>query len=77
MSGVHLPEPLLQALQTKAEGLGLELIDYLNMLQTTLELFQPENTPAVEPFTENAFILTLNETLAAQAFFLKHETLGD
>lgn len=77
MSGVHLPEPLLQALQTKAESLGLELIAYLNMLQTTLELFQPENTPAVEPLTESGFILTLKQTLEAQAHFLQHETLGD
>lgn len=77
MSGVHLPEPFLQAMQNKAESLGLELTTYLNMLQTTQELFQPDSLPAVEPLTEAPFQLTLKQALTQQQYFLQHESLGD
>jgi hypothetical protein len=77
MSGVHLPEPLLQALQQKAESLGLELTQYLNMLQTTFALFQPESETPVEPFTDQEFILPLKQAMENQAYFLKHYSLGD
>ncbi|PIQ26360.1 hypothetical protein COW36_14750 [bacterium (Candidatus Blackallbacteria) CG17_big_fil_post_rev_8_21_14_2_50_48_46] len=77
MSGAHLPEAQLQAMQSKAERLGLELPEYVQMLETTLESLQAGPNTFVNAYVDPHFSLALNQAIDAQTHFLRHYALGD
>lgn len=77
MSGAHLPEFFLQSLHKQAENLGLELMRYVKMLQTTADLLQPTPDAFVRPVVAPDFGDALNQTVVAQAHFLRHYSLED